>query len=86
MRLLKYTEVKDGEDNQLVFQLWQHPKPDNNYTITANINGTPARIEGWNGWDYEDHFTKEEALKALEKYEDSVWKKLFNKDKAEVNI
>ena len=57
--------MKDGEDNQLVFQLWQHPKPDNNYTITANINGTPARIEGWNGWDYEDHFTKEEALKAL---------------------
>ena len=86
MRLLKYTEVKDGEDNQLVFQLWQHPQPDNNYTITANINGTPARIEGWNGWDYEDHFTKEEALKALEKYEDSVWKKLFNKDKVEVNI
>ena len=85
MRLLKYTELKDDENNQLVFQLWQHPKPDNNYTITANINGTPARIEGWNGWDYEDHFSKEEALNALEKYEDSAWKKIFTKENAEIN-
>ena len=71
MKLLKYTEVQDNNENEIIFQLWEFDDSDT-YTITANVNGTPARIEGWNGWDYEDHFTKEEALKALDYYEDSV--------------
>lgn len=70
MKLLKYTEVHDDDENAIIFQLWEFDNSDS-YTITANVNGTPARIEGWNGWDFEDHFTKEEALEALQSYEDS---------------
>ena len=70
MKLLKYTEVQDGDENAIIFQLWEFDNSDS-YTITANVNGTPARIEGWNGWDFEDHFSKEEALEALQSYEDS---------------
>ena len=65
MKLLKYTEVQDKDENEIIFQLWEFDDSDT-YTITANVNGTPARIEGWNGWDYEDHFTKEEALNGIE--------------------
>ena len=70
MKLLKYTEVQDDDENAIIFQLCEFDNSDS-YTITANVNGTPARIEGWNGWDFEDHFTKEEALEALQSYEDS---------------
>ena len=70
MKLLKYTEVQDDDENAIIFQLWEFANSDS-YTITPNVNGTPARIEGWNGWDFEDHFTKEEALEALQSYEDS---------------
>ena len=71
MKLLKYTEVQDKNENEIIFQLWEFNDSDT-YTITANVNGTPARIEGWNGGDYEDHFSKEEALQALDFYENSI--------------
>ena len=51
MKLLKYTEVQDDDENAIIFQLWEFDNSDS-YTITANVNGTPARIEGWNGWDF----------------------------------
>ena len=42
MKLLKYTEVQDDDENAIIFQLWEFDNSDS-YTITANV--TALRLE-----------------------------------------
>ena len=75
MKLLESKTQNCRDGTTICFQMHQHIADETtpeSYTITCLMNGEPARVNGWTGYDYDDYTDRGEASKAFRYYIDQI--------------